>query len=103
MRFVYHPDALLEYADAALYYDERAPGLGSDFTTEVDAAIKRILEGPKQWACLEEDVRRCLVHRFPYGILYTIEEEYVLIVAIMHLSREPGYWRHRIPRNETGA
>jgi hypothetical protein len=39
---------------------------------------------------------RCLVHVFPYAILYSIEAKYVLIVAVMHLSREPGYWRHRI-------
>jgi toxin ParE1/3/4 len=96
MRFIYHPDALTEYADATLYYDERLPGLGADFTTEVDTAIKRIIEVPDRWHCVEEDVRRYLLHRFPYGILYTIEEGYVLIVAVMHLSREPGYWRHRI-------
>ena len=98
MRFVYHPDALAEYTDGALYFDERVPGLGADFTVEMDNAIAVILEAPDRWRILEEDVRRYLVHRFPYGILYTIEDGYVLIVAMMHLSREPGYWRHRISR-----
>jgi toxin ParE1/3/4 len=98
MTFIYHPDALIEYADAALYFDERAPGLGADFTQEIDAAIDVILQAPERWRCIEEDVRRYLVHRFPYGILYTIEPGYVLIVAVMHLTREPGYWRHRIAR-----
>lgn len=98
MRFIYHPDALAEYADAALYYEERTPGLGADFTLEVEAAIQSILEAPDRWRCLEEDVRRFLVCRFPYGILYTLEEDHVLILALMHLSREPGYWRHRITR-----
>ncbi|MGA2174120.1 MAG: type II toxin-antitoxin system RelE/ParE family toxin [Verrucomicrobiota bacterium] len=103
MRFIYHPGALGEYADAALHYDERVPGLGADFTKEVDAAIARILQAPDRWRCLEDDIRRCLVHRFPYGVLYTIEEGYVLIVAVMHLSREPGYWRDRIPFRPPGA
>jgi len=96
MKFIYHPDALTEYADAALYYDERLPGLGADFTNEVDAAIECILASPEQWRSIEGGIRRYLIHRFPYGILYTIEDGSILIVAIMHLSREPGYWRHRI-------
>ena len=103
MRFIYHPDALTEYADAALYYEERLPGLGSDFTAEVDRAVARVLEAPDRWRCLEADVRRYLLARFPYGILYTVEEDYILIVAIMHLSREPGYWRHRIPLRSDGT
>jgi hypothetical protein len=45
---------------------------------------------------LEEDVRRCLVSVFPYSVLYTIEAEYVLIIAIMHGKRQPGYWRSRL-------
>ena len=98
MRFIYHPDALAEYADAALYYEERTPGLGADFTREVETAIQCILEAPDRWRSLEEDVRRFLVRRFPYGVLYTIEDDHVLILALMHLSREPGYWRHRIAR-----
>jgi hypothetical protein len=45
---------------------------------------------------VNEDVRRCLAHIFPYAILYTIEADYILIVAVMHLSREPGYWKDRL-------
>jgi toxin ParE1/3/4 len=96
MRFIYHPNALTEYADAALYYDERLPGLGADFTIEIDKAIAQILDSPDRWHCVDEDIRRCLVRRFPYAILYTIEKDLILVVAVMHLSREPGYWRHRI-------
>jgi toxin ParE1/3/4 len=45
---------------------------------------------------IDDDVRRCLAQVFPYGILYTIETDFVLIVAVMHFSREPGYWKQRI-------
>jgi toxin ParE1/3/4 len=47
---------------------------------------------------IDEDVRRCITHVFPYGILYTIEQNLILIVAVMHFSREPDYWKHRIPK-----
>jgi len=98
MKYIYHPEALAEYADAALYYEERTARLGAGFTVEVESAIQSILQAPDRWRCIEEDVRRYLVRRFPYGILYTIEQDYVLILGLMHLSREPGYWRHRVSR-----
>lgn len=96
MRFGYHPDALEEYAQAALFYEGREPGLGGEFTLAIEAGIQSILEAPDRWPFLEGDIRRHLLRRFPYGILYTIERDLVLIVAIMHLSREPGCWRHRV-------
>ena len=81
-----------------MYYEERTARLGADFTVEVEDAIQSILKAPDRWRCIEEDVRRYLVRRFPYGILYTMEQDDVLILALMHLSREPGYWRHRASR-----
>ena len=58
-------------------------------------AVEVILEDPLRWRPFDEDVRRCLTRVFPYGILYTIESDFVLIVAVAHCSREPGYWKHR--------
>jgi len=52
---------------------------------------------PRRWRALDEDVRRCLTRVFPYGVLYTIESEFILFVAVMHCSREPGYWKRRVP------
>ena len=64
----------------------------------VDDALDRILDSPTRWRVLDEDVRRCLARVFPYGVLYTIEPEFVLIVAVMHCSREPGYWKRRVAK-----
>ena len=81
MNYDFHPDARAEYVDAASFYEERGAGLGAAFTIEIESAIKRIQEGPARWRVIEEDVRRCLAHKFPYGILYTIENDSILIVA----------------------
>jgi plasmid stabilization system protein ParE len=96
MRHVFHPEALREYSEAASYYKKISPGLGKAFVREVETSVRKILSGPETWRVVEEDVRRYLLHRFPYGIYYTIEEEYILIIAVMHLSRKPGYWKSRI-------
>lgn len=96
MRYEFHPEALEEYEEAALYYTERDPGLGLRFIEAVEEAIQRILEAPTRWRVIDEDVRRCLTRVFPYGVLYTAEPEFVLIVAVMHCSREPGYWKQRV-------
>jgi toxin ParE1/3/4 len=100
MRHEFHPDALAEYEEAARYYAERDPLLAERFVAAVDDAIQRILDSPTRWRVIDEDVRRCLTHVFPYGVLYTIEPAFVLIVAVMHCSREPGYWK---TRGETGS
>lgn len=96
MRWEFHPEALEEYREATLHYAERDPALALRFVEAVEDAIRRIVESPERWRVLDEDVRRCLTRVFPYGILYTIEPEFILIVAVMHCSREPGYWKRRL-------
>jgi toxin ParE1/3/4 len=96
MRYEFHPEALDEYREATLYYADRDPALALRFVEAVEDAIRRIVEAPERWRVLEEDVRRCLTRVFPYGVLYTIEREFILVVAVMHCSREPGYWKRRV-------
>ncbi len=96
MKFFFHPDARLEYLAAVDYYEKRGGGLGMRFTFEVEAAIDQIIEAPTRWPRFEQDVRRCLTHTFPYGILYTIERDSIFILAVMHCSRRPGYWKDRM-------
>jgi plasmid stabilization system protein ParE len=96
MTYDFHPEARLEYREAAAFYRSRRPGLGAAFSLEVEAAIQRILEAPNRWRFLEQDVRTCRTRTFPYAILYTVELDSILIVAVMHLRREPGYWHNRL-------
>ena len=98
MRYEFHPEALEEYDEAALWYGEREPALALRFIEAVEDAIGWIPEAPTRWQVIEEDVRRCLTRVFPYGVLYTIEPDFVLIVAVMHCSREPGYWKQRLAK-----
>ena len=98
MRYEFHPEALEEYNEAALRYAGQELQLALRFIDAVEDAIRRILEAPTRWRVIEEDVRRCLTRVFPYGVLYTIEPDFVLIVAVMHCSREPGYWKRRLTK-----
>ena len=84
MRYGFHPEALAEYENAARYYAERDPQVAEQFVAAVDSAIKRVLESPNRWRVVDEDVRRCLTQMFPYAVLYTIETDFILIVAVMH-------------------
>jgi hypothetical protein len=95
MRFEFHPEAIEEYRESARYYASRHAGLELRFIDCVESAIRRATEAPTRWPVYEADVRRCLVRVFPFAILYSVEADYVLIIAVMHLSRAPGYWRDR--------
>lgn len=95
MRYEFHPEARAEYLATVAYYEERQAGLGARFTIEIEKTIQRIVEAPSRWRKFEGDVRRCLAHTFPYGVLYSIEADHLLVLAVMHHSRGPGYWRKR--------
>ena len=95
MRYVFHPEALTEYADAVQYYTEQRAGIAQLFIDAIEDVVYRIRESPEHYAVIDEDVRRCMTRKFPYQILYTIEPDYILILAVMHCSREPGYWKKR--------
>ena len=96
MKVVFHPDAEAEFQEAIEYYEERQENLGHDFALEIHSAIQRALDFPETWPTLRGEVRRSLVHRFPFGILYAIEEKGIFVVAVMHLHKQSDYWVDRI-------
>lgn len=95
MNYSFHPDAENELNEAIAYYNGCQNGLGLEFAKEVYLAIQNILSFPRAWASFSANTRRCLTNRFPYGIIYQIAGEEVYIIAVMHLSREPNYWKKR--------
>jgi toxin ParE2 len=90
--------AKIELDQAFQWYESQAPGLGNAFLIEIMAAAERISLYPEAWQSLDRDVRRCRLNRFPYGLLYSVENGDVLILAVAHLHREPSYWRERLKR-----
>ena len=78
------------------YYEDCEPGLGYDFVVEVHFTIENILSFPKAWMALGDDIRRCQVRRFPYGIVYAQDGNCIFILAVMHLHRDPDYWKGRV-------
>jgi len=96
MKFAFHPEAEIEFNEAIDYYEEIELGLGYDFAIEVFGTIQRCIFFPKAWVVIEEDIRRSLVKRFPYGVLYSEEKgNEIYIIAVMHLHRFPDYWKDR--------
>jgi plasmid stabilization system protein ParE len=85
-----------ELDEAVSYYNGQVAGLGSAFLLEVIAAIERIRQFPDAWHPLGEDVRRCRLRRFPYGLIYHADESGVVVVAVSHTHRRPDYWRDRL-------
>jgi toxin ParE1/3/4 len=96
VRLDFHPEALLEFEEAVRFYNERGRDLGRRFAREVRLTTGKIEATPERWRVIEGDVRRCSVRVFPYAVLYTVERDSILILAIMHTRRQLGYWRRRL-------
>lgn len=96
MIFSFHPEAESEFSEAITYYENSSSGLGHDFSLEVLSTVQNIITYPTAWPIIEEDIRRCLVNRFPYCVVYSIEQSEIFILAVMHLRRHPNYWKNRI-------
>ena len=93
---VFLPPAQEEMTAAARHYQTQSTGLGAEFLSEVERTIAAIASHPKAAPKVRQDIRRRLLKRFPFGILYVATVDEIVIVAIMHLSRRPGYWEDRL-------
>lgn len=85
-----------ELLDAIAYYNTQSEGLGYEFAAEVKRTIERIIQYPEAWFQLSKRTRRCRTNRFPYGVIYQVKNNTVIIVAVMHLSRHPQAWQGRL-------
>jgi len=98
MRIRFLEIAQVELDQAIEYYNYEFPGLGDEFLAEVLKALNRIGEFPEAWHPLSERTRRCQTRRFPYGIIYQIREDEILVVAVVNLHRRPNYWKARLKK-----
>jgi plasmid stabilization system protein ParE len=88
-------EASRELDDAIAYYEAKSPGLGLALAAEAEAAGHRIVAHPRAWHALDDNIRRCQFNRFPYSLIYAVEGDTALVLAVMHLHRLPEYWRDR--------
>ena len=91
----FHRLAEHELNETAQYYDLEEPGLGAVFLDEVDRCLESIQAQPEAGIVLLGDVRRRLLRRFPYALLYKIKPNGIRILAVMNLRRRPTYWLRR--------
>ena len=93
--FIVRPLAEADLEQAARWYDEEQAGLGSRFLSDVDQVFGRIRAMPLQFPLVSGDIRRALLHTFPYAVYFRETEEALLVLAVLHLRRRPGLWRIR--------
>jgi plasmid stabilization system protein ParE len=91
----FHPEAQAELIAAARYYEAQAENLGLDFISAAEATYRRLVSFPESGRPFGSRLRRVLVPGFPYGLIYRPEPDRMLVVAVAHLRRRPGYWRSR--------
>lgn len=96
MDYSFHPLADKEVDEIVVYYDDIEDTLGDEFFSELQNAITRVVQFPDAWQKVWPSARRCLFNRFPYGLVYQIRPDGILIVAVMNLHREPNYWVDRL-------
>ena len=85
-----------ELSEAIAYYNSECPGLGYEFALEAKDSLKRIDSFPDAWPSFSANTRRCLISRFPYGILYRRRKDEIIVYAVMHLKRNSEKWLERL-------
>ena len=89
------PEAEQDLAEAAAWYEEQRQGLGQEFLDEVLTMFASVAETPWMYPNVHRNTRRAVIHRFPFGIYFRIENTAIVVVAVMHGSRNPRLWKNR--------
>lgn len=92
---IIRPEAERDMRDAYVWYEKQVQGLGANFLLNVDAALRSLQRNPSQYPLVHREIRRCLVRRFPYGILYVVEDKRIVVLAVFHAKRDPVSWQER--------
>ncbi len=88
--------AEIEMFEASAYYEMQASNLGGNFLDIIEEAVNEIAENPNTWPVINFGIRKRVVRRFPYSVLYRIHSDEIIIVAIMHQKQKPNYWIDRL-------
>ena len=94
-KLVSEPRADIDIEAAFDWYEHRQTGLGLQFLDELRAAYDRIVDGPFKYPQLRSNTRRALLERFPYAVFFAVEDEILVVLAVLHTSRDPAEWQRR--------
>jgi len=94
-RFIVRPLAEADLEDAARWSEDERAGLAARFLSDVDRTFARIRERSFQFPTVAGEVRRALLHTFPYAVYFRVLDEIVVVLAVLHLRRNPKVWRGR--------
>ena len=98
MKLVLLAEAEAELEDAAVWYDERSPGLGDELLDDIQRGLQMIRETPETWPRWPSTparippIRRFVLERFPYAVAYQVHPDFIAVLAIAHVKRRPLYW-----------
>lgn len=95
LRVDLRPEAEADIEEAATWYEAQREALGDEFLDEMLSVFDTISDNPNLFPIVHRDTHRALIHRFPFGIYYRIEDESIVVVAVMHGSRHPRRWQKR--------
>ncbi len=94
-KIIIRPEAESDLKKSVQWYEEENQGLGIQFLHNVGEAIDLIRENPQLHSLIYKNIRRALIHRFPYGIFYIIDNDRVVVLAVFHFKRDPKIWKKR--------
>ncbi|MDP2956388.1 MAG: type II toxin-antitoxin system RelE/ParE family toxin [Longimicrobiales bacterium] len=93
LRLVFAPEARLDILAARTWYEEQSPGLGWEFSRAVEAATAALLRFPKSFPQVHGEVRKAVLRRFPYSLLYVLEGDDLTVLGCFHQRRNPHSWQ----------
>ena len=94
-KLIIRPEAESDIQEACAWYEDKSKGLGADFIRCIDAALSLIQRSPELYAQVHKNIRRALIRRFPYGIFYIAEVDKIIVLAVLHVKRNPKHWQKR--------
>ncbi|MGH9623583.1 MAG: type II toxin-antitoxin system RelE/ParE family toxin [Bryobacteraceae bacterium] len=96
MQILFRPEARAEALEAQSWYESRSPGLGFEFVRSIEAALEAAARNPEAFTLVEGLLRRVILRRFPYSLIFRAQPKYLLVVAIFHHRRKPRSWVSRV-------
>lgn len=96
MTFEFHPEAEVEFIEAAAYYEGQVSGLGERFQVEIRRIVELLVSQSQLGTPVDPNLRKFILTRFPFTLYYSVTADVLYIEAVAHQSRRPGYWKERL-------